>query len=465
MVLIPSVAEASDASLGRMHPGWLVPFAAAVLIMVFSEVHHSVEHWWGSWRNRFVVFAALIIPVVIRIAMEPHGIGVLGHQVLEYGQFLCYSFGLYFAALGIVKVAGDLKATPHANTLILATSLIGSNALGSGGYGILVTQILLDSNRERRRTWHTYVMVMWVTCNTIATLFPQSDAPVFLGMLQGMPYFWAVEHLWAPTLFSNSILLLLYFFYDSVQYSKEDLRDLAKDRADTERLRFKGFLGNLLLFAGMIGGMIYFNEERTRNLIGIGVGLREGVLLLGAGLSAFVVSPIKKGPGGLERHGRPFDIVPISNVAFVFALLFFTILPWKPELAYLVGSNGASDPSSLYKLFGAASTIMDNAIAEILGVATLLGLPAYEGTAAIMIQGHPVDPSKFAAVILSTVQFGAFLTFSNWPNLIVWLMAKARGVPMPSPAKFAILSTCILLPVLLLTDYCFFIRGWIYYFM
>ena len=65
-------------------------------------------------------------------------------------------------------------------------------------------------------------------------LTPLGDPPLFLGYLEGVPFTWTFRLLphWAVML---AVLLPVYFGYDSVQYAREPLRAIRRDRAGSWR--------------------------------------------------------------------------------------------------------------------------------------------------------------------------------------------------------------------------------------
>src|SRR5262249_4996211 len=104
---------------------------------------------------------------------------------------------------------------------------------------------------ERKRVTHLLVFFIFVVSNLGGLLTPLGDPPLFLGFLNGVPFFWTLR-LWREWLLANGIVLVLFFLLGSRALRAEGLRHVPARGA---RLELDGRF-NLLLLAGVIGAVL-----------------------------------------------------------------------------------------------------------------------------------------------------------------------------------------------------------------
>src|SRR2546423_2708847 len=207
----------------------------------------GVPHWWGSNRNKFVVPAALGMPILaLYLARRPSAlIGVAE----EYVSFMVLLAGLY-AISGGIRLTGDLEATPLTNTAFLAVGAVLASFIGTTGASMLLIRPLLQTNRERRRVKHTVIFFTFLVGNVGGMLTPLGDPPLFLGYLQGVPFTWTFR-LWPQWLLLTVALLIVYALWDAWEYAHESRAARRRDRAEIEPLRLQGGLNAVWLAAGV----------------------------------------------------------------------------------------------------------------------------------------------------------------------------------------------------------------------
>ena len=110
---------------------------------------------------------------------------------------------------------------------------------------------LIVTNVERRYKTHTIIFFIFLVCNCGGLLLPIGDPPLFLGYLRGVPFTWTMG-LWPYWLAVNTILLAIYFLWDSfVYHRKESLRGLIRDETQVRPLKLYGS-PNLLALLGIV---------------------------------------------------------------------------------------------------------------------------------------------------------------------------------------------------------------------
>src|SRR5437867_3013212 len=78
---------------------------------------------------------------------------------------------------------------------LLASGAILASFIGTTGASMLLLRPLLQTNHERRRVRHTVVFFIFLVSNIGGLLTPLGDPPLFLGYLQGVPFWWTFR-LW-----------------------------------------------------------------------------------------------------------------------------------------------------------------------------------------------------------------------------------------------------------------------------
>src|SRR5438309_3449794 len=192
-----------------------------------------VPHWWESNRHKLVVAAALGLPILaLYLARRP---SALIGMAEEYVSFMVLLAGLY-AISGGIRLTGDLEATPLTNTAFLGVGALLASFVGTTGASMLLIRPLLQTNRERRRVKHTIVFFIFLVSNVGGMLTPLGDPPLFLGYLAGVPFAWTFT-LWRHWGVLVGALLAIYVVFDAVQWSREPLAAIRRDRAQVEPLR------------------------------------------------------------------------------------------------------------------------------------------------------------------------------------------------------------------------------------
>jgi len=429
------VHPAPVVDLGTLLPAWsALPFAGILLSIALFPLlaphfwHHHFPKVSAGWALLFAV------PFVWRFGSE--GMHELLHMgIVDYVPFLVLIATLFTIGGGI-HVAGSLRGTPAVNATLMAIGTMLASLVGTTGASMIMIRPLLKANRARRHRAHTVVFFIFLVANIGGGLTPLGDPPLFLGFLHGVPFFWTLG-LWKEVLFCASVVLALYFAYDTWQWRREDGDVRTAPSEPDEPVRIEGAV-NFLFLLGVLGAVVGSGVWRGQEIMILGVHettgnvVRDVILLAMLGLSLWATPRA-------AREANQFSWAPIQEVGILFAGIFVTIIP---ALAMLrVGEEGAMafvvravrEPAHFFWASGILSSFLDNAPTYLAFLSTALGrlFPGVPESEAIarLIREHPVF---LMAISNGSVFMGANTYIGNAPNFMVKSIAEEAGVPMPS---------------------------------
>ncbi len=402
----------------------VVPFV--VILLGIAVLPLAAPRWWESNRNKLLVSIVLGLPVlVLYLVREP---SALVHMAEEYASFIVLLAALYVISGGIL-MRGDLLATPRVNSTFLAIGSVLASFIGTTGASMLLVRALLQTNRERTRVTHTVIFFIFLVSNIGGMLTPLGDPPLFLGYLQGVPFGWTFR-LWPHWLLMVGVLLVTYFVWDTLLYTREPLAALRRDRARVEPLRVRGALNGLGL-AGVVLAVAF-----------LGAPAREAVLV------ALAAASLWRTPREIRR-ANGFTASPIVEVAVVFFGIFLTMIPALELLRLRGGELGVRAPWQFFWATGALSSFLDNAPTYL----TFLALGQGLGLAREVVD---VPHTILAAISVGAVAMGANSYIGNAPNFMVKSIAEEQRVKMPTFFGYMLYSALILLPLFTVVTLIFF---------
>ena len=402
----------------------VLPFIAMLLGIAVLPL--GTPHWWEDNRHKLVVSAVLGLPVlVLYLARRP---AALVHMGEDYVSFIVLLAGLFVISGGVL-LRGDLSATPLVNSAFLAVGAVLASAVGTTGASMLLIRPLLQTNRERTRRKHTVVFFIFLVSNVGGMLTPLGDPPLFLGYLEGVPFTWTLR-LWPQWLLLTGALLLTYFVWDSIVYTREPPAALRRDRAQIEPLRLRGST-NAVWLAGVILAVAFLRAP-----------LREVAIVLLAALSLW------RTPTAVRR-ANGFTWYPIIEVAVLFLGIFLTMIPALELLRLRGGELGVRTPAQFFWAAGALSSFLDNAPTYLAFLALGQGL----GLAREVVG---VPETILAAISVGAVAMGANTYIGNAPNFMVKSIAEDAGVKMPTFFGYMLYSGAVLIPLFGLVTLVFF---------
>ncbi len=408
----------------------MLPFALLLGAMAATPIF--APQWWQRHYAKVALgLGAVTTSYYLFVLHDTHSLGAAGH---EYFSFIAL-VGSLFVVSGGIHIGVKSGATPLTNVLFLLFGAIIANVLGTTGAAMLLIRPWIRMN-QRRIAAHHIVFFIFLVANVGGCLTPIGDPPLFLGFLQGIPFWWVAENCWPMWLLGIGLLLAMFYFVDQKSHQRNPPLPPDRQPAD-EQWTIEG-LPNLI-FLGVILGAVFVTQP---------LFLREGLMLAAAAGSYFTT---KKN----VHAANQFDFHPIQEVAFLFAGIFTTMMPaldWLDQGSQtLLGQQPA--PEIFYWGTGLLSSALDNA-------PTYLGfLQALHGTASAedihsLLRTHT---HHVLAISIAAVFFGAATYIGNGPNFMVKAIAEQNGVRMPSFLDFIVkYSLPFLLPVLVILWLIFF---------
>lgn len=433
---------------------WVLPFAGILLSIAIFPL--AAPDFWHHHFGKVSAFWAvmILVPMLLFQGISVTLYEVLHVYLLEYFPFIILLLAL-FTISGGVRLVGTLSGSPVVNTGILLVGTILASWMGTTGAAMLLIRPLIKANAWRQKKVHTIVFFIFLVANIGGSLSPLGDPPLFLGFLQGVPFFWTTIHMLPEMLFLVVLLLPIYYIWDSVLYKKEDQ---SKREPSTEKLAIEGGI-NLVLLLGVIGAVLFsgFVKIGELHIYGVHVPyenlIRDVVLLLLSYVS-WKITDIN------SRLANGFDWFPIQEVGKLFAGIFITIVPAiailkagaNGSLAFIVDlvtlPNGEENNLAYFWITGLLSAFLDNAPTYLVFFNTAGGqanLPELLS-----------EVSTLAAISCGAVFMGAMSYIGNAPNFMVKSIAETSGIPMPSFFGYMLWSFAILIPLFVVMSFFFF---------
>ncbi|MFZ0427080.1 MAG: sodium:proton antiporter [Acidobacteriota bacterium] len=451
---------ASEAHEPFVPASWSVlPFVALLLAIAVLPLIESTKHWWESNRNRFILASVLALITLSYYGLIHPG-GVEDHFTLtgashpgwgtvgtvfsnaffgEYIPFIVLLFSLYVISGGI-SLRGDLPAHPLVNCVFLGAGAASASFIGTTGAAMVFIRPLLSTNAERRYKVHTVLFFIFMVCNCGGLLLPIGDPPLFLGYLRGVPFTWTLR-LWPYWLGVNGTLLVIYYIWDRIVYSREPIRGIVKDETEVRPLQLSGNVNFLLIFGVVLAvALLVPGEPMPGTSFITPLFFREIVMLLFVAASLRLTQPE-------ARLWNRFDYHAIVEVAALFFGIFICMQA-PIEILHVRGAAlGISSAHSFFLATGTLSSFLDNAPTYVVFFETAVALPA-SGDAFLRLVGHQVIMDHhLIAISLGAVFMGANTYIGNGPNFMVKSIAEQTGVKMPSFFGYMGYALLILMPI------------------
>ncbi len=435
-------------------PLWLVaPFA--VLLLSIAVMPFINRHFWHAHFADFAFFLGSTVAAYYLVAFRepgdhthdlPAGVYHMLHAGLEYYAFIALVGGLYVASGGIL-VDVRARGRPAANTALLAAGAVMANIVGTTGASMLLIRPFIRMNQGRLRPVHL-VMFIFIVSNCGGCLTPIGDPPLYLGFINGVPFFWTIEHLWQNWLLVNACLLGAFYLLDR----RIPVPD--KGPAPAGRVRIRGTSGMICLALIILGVFI-------DPVFGMPPYLRVGATFqLLVTIAAWRLAPRD------ILAANNFTLFPVKEVGLLFLGIFATMVPALGYLSTRGPGFEVSTPTAFYFGTGALSAVLDNAPTYMQFLQVALANPEVNlhapRDAAMTIDNvrgliyaapgvkHPPGNAALDAISAGAVFFGAMTYIGNGPNFMVKSIAEASGIRMPSFFGYLLLACVILLPILVL---------------
>jgi Na+/H+ antiporter NhaD/arsenite permease-like protein len=411
-------------------PILILPFALLLGAMAFAPV--LAPHWWHKHYPKVALGLGAVTAGFYFLVL--HDTASLAHALHEYTSFIALVGSLYVVAGGI-QIQVPAGASPLANTAFLFTGAVLANVLGTTGAAMLLIRPWIHLNRGRIAAHHIAFFIFLVA-NIGGCLTPIGDPPLFLGYLQGIPFWWVAQKCWPMWGFGVGLLLVIFFVVDKIALSR------AQKNSPTSSA-FGGHWGITglpnLLFLAVILGAVFISRPPF---------VREALMLAAAAGSYFTTRKA-------VHAANEFNFHPVIEVAVLFAGIFATMIPalaWLDHGASRLLGPGPS-PGVFYWGTGGLSAVLDNAPTYLGFLSALFGVTGTGGISELLAH----QTVHVLAISIGAVFFGAVTYIGNGPNFMVKAIAEQRGVPMPLFVEFILkYSLPFLLPVFLATWLLFF---------
>ena len=429
-----------------------VPFFSLLILIAILPMF--AEQWWHSHKNKTIVALIFIIPVVIYLLVEDgrsHGRSThdLGHEIGEYFSFVVLLAALYSISGGIL-ILGNAGPCSRTNTMFLGAGLVLANLIGTTGSSMILIRPFLRMNRIRTRKIHLPIFFIMTVSNTGGLLTPLGDPPLFLGFLNGVPFFWTLQ-LFEIWLVMNASLLFIFYLVDRRLLARESssIRLELVRSAPSWHLSGLKLNGPLLVLLLLV---ILLHSPGVGQWLG--AWLHSGDLTLSRPwgelvILLLIVISLRATPASI-RHGNQFSWDPMTEVAILFLAIFITMVP---ALAILRTHGGQLPLTTAWQYFwatGLLSAFLDNAPTY----ATLAALASGDKNLAWL---STYKPDMLAAISCGAVFMGSLSYIGNGPNFMVKAVAEKHGYTMPGFFHYIFLALLILVPLLLGVTLLFFV--------
>ena len=401
----------------------ILPFV--VLLGTIAVAPLFAPEWWRRHYPKVALgLGAVTLGYYLLVLRAPDRV----LQVAEdYVSFIMLVGSLFVVSGGIhINVKG--QATPLSNVLFLFVGAVLANVLGTTGAAMLLIRPWIRMN-QYRVTAHHIVFFIFIVANVGGCLTPIGDPPLFLGYLQGVPFWWVAMHCWPIWATGVGMLLAIFYVVDLLNFLRAP-RDIRRLETARESWKFEGLTN--LLFLGVILGAVFINRP---------VFLREGILLAAALASWFTTAK------SVHQANR-FDFHPIREVAILFIGIFVTMIPaldWLDLNARAVlGARPA--PGIFYFGTGILSGVLDNAPTYLSSLSALFGTSNAQDIGELLA----ANSTNLVAISVGAVFFGAATYIGNGPNFMVKAIADREKIRMPTfPGFIGKFTLPFLLPMLL----------------
>jgi Na+/H+ antiporter NhaD/arsenite permease-like protein len=425
--------------MNHILPFWLsLPFI--FLLVAISLGPNLLPKLWHRVENYFLVIvcAFSLIGLYSQIDLT-YTLYHLTHTLeMEYIPFIVLIYTLYTIGTGL-KITIHGSPTPLKNALFLFLGGILSNLVGTTGASMLLIHPFIKWNKDSPYKMHLVVFFIFIVSNIGGSLTPIGDAPLFIGYLQGVPFFWTLQNLWQKSFLAQFIILSIFIIID---HYKNGSQDVEKGKFKTEIIGKE----QLLLIPLVIFILVTVDNAKTA------LFLKE-VLLLGIAFISYTLDRRKNRFLSKKAHWSP-----VWEVARVFLTIFVSLIPISIMLkngehgvfaSILKLANEGGKPNNVlyYWFSGLFSAVLDNAPTYLLFY-KMVGASSAE-------QMILMFEKTLIAISISCVFFGSITYIGNAPNFMVRNIAKQHHVEVPSFLGFIGWSIAILFPIFFLIQIIF----------
>lgn len=414
---------------------WVLPFAGLLLSIAVAPLL-APKHWHRHYGKVAAFWgAAFVLPFAAIYGVPAAMHALLATFLHEYLPFVIL-LGALFTVAGGVRLTGTLRGTPVVNTSLMACGTLLAGIVGTTGAAMLLVRPLIRANRRRRHVAHVFVFFIILVGNIGGALSPLGDPPLFLGFLQGVPFFWPAIHLAAPMGFLAAILLALFYAIDNHYHRKLPAGDPAL-LTEVEKIGVAGKRNLVLLFAitAIVMASGVWQPGVALTVLDVPLeGQQLAAILL---LLAVARLSLRITPPAIHRDNE-FAWAAMIEVATLFAAIFATIIPAVLILHAQVATAAGLRDWHYFWATGLLSAFLDNA-------PTYLLFFNLAGGDAARLAGPLAQ--TLLAISAGAVFFGALSYIGNAPNLMTKTIVEHAGITMPSFFGYMAWAALLLLPL------------------
>ncbi len=438
-------------------PSIIFVFPFIILLCMIATGPLLYAHFWHKNYPKIALFLGSVVVFYYIFCLNNYLPPI--EALAEYIQFIVFVGALYTIS-GSILVQVNLVTTPFANMILLLIGAFLSNFIGTTGASMLLIKPYIRLNQKRIQPYHILFFIFMVS-NVGGALTPIGDAPLFLGFLKGVPFFWTLTHNFFPWLIALSLLALIFYFFDKSNTQK-NISKIPSPNSKKKSLVIRGkqnfFFLLIVIFAIFLDPNIFPSIPSIHYYGHHFSFIREIIILLTAFFAYRLAHP------SILKENQ-FNFEPIKEVSFIFIGIFFTMIPALELISIFAQSatgKNLINHHTLYWSTGSLSAFLDNAPTYLNCLAasmaakgsTIQDVQAVKNYA----QGYFLDSIiHLKAIAISSVFFGAMTYIGNAPNFMVKAIAEQSGIQMPSFFGYIFrYSIIILFPILFLVWLCFF---------
>lgn len=431
-----------------------LPFVGILLSISLGPVLFS-EIWHKNYF-RFSIFWSLICLILLIGKFSfPLIVDKWIHMLLhEYIPFILMISALYTITSGI-HIVIKTRARAGTNALLLLVGSFLASFIGTTGAAMLLIRPLIDMNKHRKHKTHIVIFFIFLVANIGGGLTPLGDPPLFLGYLQGVSFWWPMDHLLLPVIKLLVLLLGVFILIDMYLLKNEEKQGKVRENGE-RRIHITGMRNFPILLAVIISVWVIgsWTDAPTLGIYDLtAAGILRDLILLGLAILSWKVTP------GTVHYYNQFSWEPLKEVAKLFIGIFTTIIPVIQmlqqgtvgpfaKLLHLANPNGVPDDKLYFWLTGWLSAFLDNAPTYLVFF-HMAGGDAYALSTTMS--------STLMAISAGAVFMGAMTYIGNAPNFMVKSIAEKQHISMPSFFGYMKWSCSILLPALII--FCWFFLG------
>jgi Na+/H+ antiporter NhaD/arsenite permease-like protein len=347
--------HSGDAAHGEEHHGvpnvawyWMIPFAlllGSIATMPLINMHF----WEHNYKWFSYILGAIVAVYYMFIFDDAAAPSAWIHEMMEYVSFIALLGSLYMVSGGIV-INVTHKATPLANTILLAVGAIIANIFGTTGAAMLLIRPYIRMNRGHIKPYHI-VFFIFAVANCGGCLTPIGDPPLFMGYLKGVPFMYTLYNLWPMWLVVNAAILVIFFIIDKLDHKKVERHHEKDAGPGVQIFGFHNFAFIALVLFAVFRPSVFAVAGENPAMIPLS---REVLMLIAALGSKLVTKPY-------IYQRNEFTYGPIKEVAILFIGIFSTMVP---ALNYLNNNSETmplKTPGQYYFVTGTLSAVLDNA--------------------------------------------------------------------------------------------------------